>query len=159
MKVGRFILLSFLQISSHSPVFIVSSTCQGTLLHLPEHHQLTVCHYPTVGSWYARNLSKAARFVSSSPFHHFTAPLLGSAAWAVALKFLTCTQDWKSIVPSKKQQTAALCGLPFCMFFFSLDFLFLLRIFFSFELWNLNQATPQNRKNMILRNVWAKNFL
>ena len=39
-----------------------------------------------------------------------------------------------------------LCGPPFCMFVFSLDFPFFLELCFFFEIWNPTHTTPQNRK-------------
>ena len=49
-------------------------------------------------------------------------------------------------------QKAALCGPPFCMFVFSVELPFFLR----FEI----QPTPLHKtEKMILRNIWAKNFL
>ena len=57
----------------------------------------------------------------------------------------------------RKQRCAASC---FACLSFLLISLFFEEIYFFLEIWNLNQATPQNRKNQrILRNVWVKNFL
>ena len=57
-------------------------------------------------------------------------------------------------------QKAALCGLPFCMFFFSLDFHFFSgNLFFLGNLKFKPGHTTKPKNQRILSTVWAKNFL